>query len=124
VASVTTVILLSVIKSHESFKNICIVDNGAFYQYCNSNEGLLDQATISEMITLGHTLKAEQVRKLRSCVLQCDVIIFEIKLDVNFVVELWINIFRINKALMNGFMIGNEGVLIKLTKVETKLMLD
>jgi hypothetical protein len=27
-------------------------------------------------------------------------------------------------ALTNGFMIGNEGVLIKLTKVETKLLFN
>jgi hypothetical protein len=33
---------------------------------------------------------------------------------------IWNNIFRINKALTNGFMIGNEGVLIELTKGETK----
>jgi hypothetical protein len=35
-----------------------------------------------------------------------------------------INLFSMNKSLKNGFMIGNEGVLIKLTKGETKLVFD
>jgi hypothetical protein len=38
--------------------------------------------------------------------------------------DLWINSLSINNAVMNGFMIGNEGLLIKLTKGETTLMLD
>jgi hypothetical protein len=37
---------------------------------------------------------------------------------------IWINIFSINKALINGFMIGKEGMLIKLTKGETMIALD
>jgi hypothetical protein len=38
--------------------------------------------------------------------------------------ELLINLFIINKDLMNGFMIGNKGVLIKLTKGETTLVFN
>jgi hypothetical protein len=38
--------------------------------------------------------------------------------------DLWINSLSINNAVMNGFMIGNEGLLIKLTKGETKLVFD
>jgi hypothetical protein len=69
-------------------------------------------------------MKVENV-KLRSCFLQYNERKFEIALDnVTFVSFFWINLININKALMNGFMIGNEGLLIKLTKGETKLVLD
>jgi hypothetical protein len=50
VATATTDIFLSAINSHESFKNLWIEDSGAFCHYCNSDEGLFDQVTISEMI--------------------------------------------------------------------------
>jgi hypothetical protein len=126
-ASVTTDIVLSTINSHESFKNIWIAYDGASCHYCNSDEGLFDQKTISETITVGNgsTMMAEKVGKLRSCVLQCGGRKLEITLEnVKFVPELWINLFSINKALTNGFMIGNDGVLIKLTKGETKLVFD
>jgi hypothetical protein len=63
------------------------------------------------------------VGKLRSDVLQCDGRKFEITLgNVNFVLDLWIKLFSFSKALMNGFMIGNEGELIMLTKGGTKLV--
>jgi hypothetical protein len=69
-------------------------------------------------------MKAEKVGKLRRCTFNA-IRKFESTLEnVNFVPDLWINLFRINKAMMNGFIIGNEGVLIKLTKGETALVFD
>jgi hypothetical protein len=47
-------IVLSVIISHESFNKIYIGGSGASFHYCNSDEGLFDQATISEMIRVGN----------------------------------------------------------------------
>jgi hypothetical protein len=44
--------------------------------------------------------------------------------NIECVPDLWINLFSSNKTLMKGFMIENEGVLIKLTKGETKLVFD
>jgi hypothetical protein len=38
--------------------------------------------------------------------------------------DLWINLFSINKALMNGFVIGNEGVLINSTRGEKKIVFN
>jgi predicted RNA-binding protein with PIN domain len=45
---------LSTISSYESFKIICIGGIGISCHYCNSNEGIFDRETISEMITVGN----------------------------------------------------------------------
>jgi hypothetical protein len=73
-ARATTDIGLDAIKLHASFKNIWIGDSEASCHYCNSDEGLFDQVTISRMIAVGSgsTMKAEKGVKLRSCVLQCN----------------------------------------------------
>jgi hypothetical protein len=79
------------------------------------------------MITIGNTttMKAEKVGKIRICVIQCNGRKFQITIEnVKFMPDLWVNLFSINKVLMNGFMIGNEGVLIKLTKGETMLVFN
>jgi hypothetical protein len=66
--SATSDTILSDINSHESFKNSWIGDSGESCHYCNSDEVLFDQKTISEMITVekGGTMKAEMVGKLGS----------------------------------------------------------
>jgi hypothetical protein len=79
------------------------------------------------MITVGNgtKMKVEEVGKLKSCVKQYDEKKTEITLEnVQFMPHLWINLFSIDKALKNLFMIGNEGILIKLTKREMKLVFD
>jgi hypothetical protein len=83
VPSATTNIVLSAINSYESFKNIWIGDSGEFCHYWNSEEGLLDQATNSKMITVGNTstMKAEKVGNLRSCVLRYNGRKFEFTLE-------------------------------------------
>jgi hypothetical protein len=91
-----------------SFKNTWIGDSGSSCNYFNSDEGLFDQGTISEMITIGNgrKMKAEKAGKISSFILQCYERKFEIILEnVKLVPDLWINLFRINKALMNGFII-------------------
>jgi RNase P subunit RPR2 len=90
-ARATTDIGLDAVKLHASFKNIWIGDSEASCHYCNSDEGLFDQATISRMIAVGSgsTMKAEKGVKLRSSVLQCNGRKFEIILEnVKFVPEL------------------------------------
>jgi hypothetical protein len=127
IESATTDIVLSDINSHEPFKIIWIGDSGVSYHYYNSDEGLFYQTKISEIIAVGNrsTIKAEKFGKLRSCVIQCYGRNFEIKFEnVKFAPDLWINLFSINKALMNVFMIGNEGLLIKMTKGETSVVFD
>jgi hypothetical protein len=58
-------------------------------------------------------MKAEKVGNLRSCVLQWDGRKFKITLEhFKFLSDLWINLFSINNALMNGFMIGNKSMMI------------
>jgi hypothetical protein len=65
------------------------------------------------------------VGKLKSCVLQCDERKFETILEnIEFLSDLWINLFSVYKALINGIMIGNEGLFIKLTKGETTPVFD
>jgi hypothetical protein len=56
-------IILSAIKSQEFSKNIWIDGRGSSFHYCNSDEDLFDQVTISEVITVGNrsTMKAENV---------------------------------------------------------------
>jgi hypothetical protein len=61
-ARATTEIVLNAINAYVSFKNFWIGDSGASYHCCNSEGGLFDQITISEMITVryGNTIKAEK----------------------------------------------------------------
>jgi hypothetical protein len=47
---------------------------GAYFHYCNRGDIQFDQATISNIITFGNrsAMNAENVRKIRSCVLEFD----------------------------------------------------
>jgi hypothetical protein len=42
----------------------------------------------------------------------------------NFAPELWVNLFSIKKALKNGFKIGNEEIIIHLSKSSSILSFD
>jgi hypothetical protein len=68
---------------------------------------------------------AEKMGKLKCGILQknCERLIVTLK-NVKFVPELWINLFRIGKALKNGFDIGNDGEIIELTKGNVTLTFD
>jgi hypothetical protein len=79
------------------------------------------------MITVRNVSKMEdkKVGKLRSCILQWTGRKFEITLEnVQFLTDILINLFNINKILMNGFMIGNEDVMINLKMGETTLVFN
>jgi hypothetical protein len=44
--------------------------------------------------------------------------------EVKFVPELWVNLFSINKVLKNGCKIGNEDIIIHLSRGSTTLPFD
>ena len=44
--------------------------------------------------------------------------------EVKFVPELWVKLFSISKALKNGFKIGNDDIIIHLSKGSTTLSFD
>jgi hypothetical protein len=44
--------------------------------------------------------------------------------EVKFVPDLWLNLFSINKDLKNGFKIGNEYIIIYLSKSSTTLTFE
>jgi hypothetical protein len=58
--------IFGTINSHESFKSVLIGASGASCHYCNNDEVLFEQTTISEMITFGNgsKLKVDKVGKL------------------------------------------------------------
>jgi hypothetical protein len=43
---------------------------------------------------------------------------------VKYVPEHWVNLLSINKALKNGFKIGNDGIIIHLAQRSTTLSLN
>jgi hypothetical protein len=118
VTKATTNIILNVTNSEESFRNIWIDDCGACFPYCNNAEGMFDHIAGSETISVGNGNLKEAIKvcKLR-CVQKCNGKDFEIVLgeNIKFAPNLWIYLFRINKALTYGFMLGNEVASIKLT---------
>ena len=68
---------------------------------------------------------AKKIGKLRCGILQQNGESLIVTLEnLNFVPEIWINLFRIGKALKNGFKIGNDGEIIKLTKGNVTLIFD
>ena len=70
-------------------------------------------------------MEAIKIGKLRCNVEQVNGKIFQVVLqDVKYVPELWVNLFSINKALKDGFKIGNDGIVIHLTKGSTTLSFD
>jgi len=57
--------------------------------------------------------------------IQKDGTTFDIKLlDCRYVPELWVNLFSVGKALQKGFKIGNEGMILTLTKGNLILKFD
>ena len=114
-------------ESSEFSENIWIADSGASCHYCNSDKGLFDTKEVSESITVGNgkTMEATKIGSLRCDVEQVNGKTFQVVLqDVKYVPELWVNLFSINKALKNGFKIGNEGIIIHLTKGNATLTFD
>jgi len=95
--------------------------------YCNSEEGLYNYTTIFEDITVdnGNKTLAKKVGSLRCMVQQKNGEKYVVLLkDIKFVPELWVSLFSISKALKNGFILGNEDVVMKLMKGKTILYFD
>ena len=90
--------------------------------YGNSDKGILDIKEVSESITVGNgkTMEATKIWNPR-----CDVeqvngkeVVLQ---DLKYVRELWVSLFSIYKALKNGFKVGNDGIIIHLTKENAAL---
>jgi hypothetical protein len=86
---------------------------------------LYEYTTICKDITVGNgnVMTATKMGKLRCEILQKNgerlIVTLE---DMKFVSDLWINLFRIGKALKNGF--NHEGETIKLMKGKTVILFD
>lgn len=99
-------------------------DTGASCHLTNSNEGTFDVEVIKSPVKIGSskTMTATKLKKKQMTVIQKDGSTQDFMLtDVNFVRELWVNLFSIGKALQNGFNIGNKKIRIFLVKGNTKL---
>jgi hypothetical protein len=96
-----------------------ICDSGACGHYCQSDKRLFDVKGINEKMTVrnNESMKGTKIESLKCHVIQLngssvDVIIKKVK----FVPELWVNLFRISRALKNGFDLSNKGLMISLKK--------
>lgn len=110
---VADVVFNSMSEDLEFSDNIWIGDSGASCQYSNSDKGLFDIKEVSESIIErnGKTIEATKMGNLRCDVERVNGKTFQVELqDVKYVPELWVNLFSINKALKNGFKIGNDGM--------------
>jgi hypothetical protein len=125
--TVIDIVLSSVELKEEVDHEIWIGDSGASCHYCNDNEGLYEYITISKKITVGNgnVMIAKKVGKLRSGILQKNgeklIVMLE---NVNYVPELWINLFSIGKSLKDGFNLSNYGKIIMLLKGNVTLTFD
>jgi hypothetical protein len=68
---------------------------------------------------------AKKVGKLRCGILQNNGEKLTVTLEnMKYVPELWINLFSIREALKNGFILSNDGKIIKLSKLNMTLTFD
>jgi hypothetical protein len=66
------------------------------------------------MIGNGHTMVATKLGDLKCEVTQVNGSKFEDTFkELKYVPDLWVNLFRINKALKNGFKLSGNGVSIR-----------
>jgi hypothetical protein len=99
--------------------DIWICDSGACGHYCKSDKGLFDVKDINEKITVGN---GESMKAIKVGSLQCHVIqlngssVNVTHKEVKYVPELWVHLFRISKALKNGYDLSNKGLMISLKK--------
>jgi hypothetical protein len=87
----------------------------------------IDVKKINENIRVGNGefLKATKIGSFKCKVIQIDGSTFNIILhNVNFVPNLWVNLFSINQALKKGHMISNDELTISLSKESTKVTFD
>jgi hypothetical protein len=90
-------------------------------------EGLTDVKDINESIKIGNggARRACKIGNLNCEVTQLDGRKFVVSLkNVKFVPGICSNLFSLNKALMNGFTLANDGVIVSLTKKHVTLTFD
>jgi hypothetical protein len=91
--------------------DIWICDSGACGHYCMNGD-------IDEKITVGNgdSMTATKVGSLERCIIQLDGSVLNITINkVKYVPKLCANLFSINKAIKNGFSLGNKGTSICLS---------
>jgi hypothetical protein len=82
---------------------------------------------MNEKITVGNgeSMKAIKVGSLKCHVIQLDSSTVDVTLkEVKYVPELWMNLFRISKALKKGFDLSNKGLMISLEKGSVSVTFD
>jgi hypothetical protein len=90
-------------------------------------EGLTDVKDINESIKIGNggAMRACKIGNLNCEVTQLDGRKFVVSLkNIKFVPGICSNLFSLNKALMNGFTLANDGVIVSLTKKQVTLTFD
>jgi hypothetical protein len=90
-------------------------------------EGLTDVKDIDKSIKIGNggAMRACTIRNLNCEVTQLDGRKFVVSVkNVKFIPGIRSNLFSLNKALMNGFTIANDGVIVSLTKKHVTLTID
>jgi hypothetical protein len=95
--------------------DIWICDSGAFRHYYKSDKGLFDAKDINEKITVGNgeSMKAIKVGSLKCYVIQLNGSSVNMTLkEINYVSELWVNLFSISKAPKNRFDLSKKGLMI------------
>jgi hypothetical protein len=92
-----------------------------------SIDGMFNILDIDEKVTVGNGEKmvATKVGSLRRRVIQVDGSTLDIVInDVKFLPELCADLFRVNKALKNGFKLSNQNENISLTKGSASITFD
>jgi hypothetical protein len=109
----------SFVTKNNLSSDVWILDSGASCHYCQSMEGLTDVKDIDESIKIGNggAMRACKIGNLNCEVIQLDGRKFVVSSkNVKFVPGICSNLFSLNKALMNGFTLANDGVIVSLTR--------
>ena len=108
-------------------KNTWIADSGASTHMGNSDEGMTDVKVIDSPVQIGNgtTLRATKIGRKHLTVVSKDGSKMNVVLeDYKYVPDLWVNLFAITKCLKNDWNIGNEGLVLHLTKGASTLRFD
>jgi hypothetical protein len=103
------------------------LDSGASCHYCQSLEGLTEVKEINESIKIenGNSMKETKIGNLKCELTQIDDKRFTVTSDdVNYLPNLGINLFGLNKALKKGFKVINDDVIVSLNYKHVKLTFD
>ena len=98
--------------------NTWVADSGASCHMTNDDSDMFDVSAIDEHITIGDgkRLKATRKGKIRRMVRQKDGTTLKVTLEVKYVPDLWTNLFSLTKAMATGSKLGNDDLVIKVSK--------